>query len=151
MPLPLQANQVGTVVKTAEDDDPIAVMSVLNTQRHAAAPFMPQILEYITSKCSDASVKQQLQQAWSAPGTGLLLNERLVNSPPQIAPPLVTALFEEIDQAAGDTTDKVDTGPCALLPWRTEPRWSPTKHTLMFVCRHDASPLMHISSTSQHT
>lgn len=46
-------------------------------------------------------------QAWSAPGTGLLLNERLVNSPPQIAPPLVQALFEEIDQAAGDTADKV--------------------------------------------
>lgn len=148
-------------MKTGEDDDPIAIMTVLNTQRHAEAPFMPQILEYITSKCSDAAVKQQLQQvtsmacrkdcscqnvhcrrhhvlnllpylalalmrllncmppflhphlqplflqAWSAPGTGLLLNERLVNSPPQIAPPLVQALFEEIDQAAGDTADKV--------------------------------------------
>jgi hypothetical protein len=42
-------------------------------------------------------------QAWEAKAaTGLLVNERLINSPPQLAPPLVQALFSEIDWATED-------------------------------------------------
>lgn len=39
-------------------------------------------------------------QAWAAPGTGLLISERLINCPPQLAPPLQQNLFEEIKAAA---------------------------------------------------
>jgi len=41
-------------------------------------------------------------QAWAAPGTGLVVNERLVNCPPELAEPLQTSLFEEMEEAAGD-------------------------------------------------
>jgi hypothetical protein len=41
-------------------------------------------------------------QAWDAPGTGLIINERLVNCPPQLAPPLVQALFDEVGWAVED-------------------------------------------------
>ena len=34
-------------------------------------------------------------QAWEADGTALVVSERLLNCPPQLAPPLQQALFEE--------------------------------------------------------
>ena len=34
-------------------------------------------------------------QAWEAEGTALIVSERLLNCPPQLAPPLHQALFEE--------------------------------------------------------
>ena len=39
-------------------------------------------------------------QAWDGEGTGLIVSERLVNCPPQLAPPLVKGLFDEISAAA---------------------------------------------------
>lgn len=54
--------QVGTVVRTGEDDDPIAVMTVLNTQQHGKAAFMQQIKSHMLDKCSDAAAKQQLSK-----------------------------------------------------------------------------------------
>ena len=41
-------------------------------------------------------------QAWGNSHAGLLLSERLVNAPPQLAPPLNQALFEEIEWAQED-------------------------------------------------
>lgn len=55
----LQAS-VGTVVRTGEDEDPIAVMTVLNTQQHKQAGFMQQIRQYVLGKCKDAALKDKL-------------------------------------------------------------------------------------------
>jgi BCCIP len=41
-------------------------------------------------------------QALRDAGSGLLLNQRLVNAPPQVAPPLMQALFDEISWAVED-------------------------------------------------
>lgn len=98
----IQQSQVGTVVRTGADEDPIAVMTVLNTQQHKGSGFMSHIKDRMLSKCRDTAVKQQLSKAWEQPGTGLLINERLINSPPQLAPPLVQALFSEISWATED-------------------------------------------------
>lgn len=46
-------------------------------------------------------------QAWAAPGTGLLISERLINCPPQLAPPLQQNLFEEIKAAAEEEDTEV--------------------------------------------
>lgn len=46
-------------------------------------------------------------QAWETPGTGLLVSERLVNCPPQLAPPLMRALFDEIQWATQDGASQV--------------------------------------------
>ncbi|KAF6251994.1 p21-C-terminal region-binding protein-domain-containing protein [Scenedesmus sp. NREL 46B-D3] len=98
---------VGTVVRTGEDEDPIAVMTVLNTQQHKQAGFMSQIRQYVLGKCKDAVVQGKLAKAWDAAGTGLIINERLVNSPPQLAPPLVQALFDEVGWATEDAPQDV--------------------------------------------
>ncbi|KAI8463810.1 MAG: p21-C-terminal region-binding protein-domain-containing protein [Monoraphidium minutum] len=93
---------VGTVVKTGEDDDPIAVMTALNTQRYAERPFMREVRDYVLAKCGDEAVRRQFEEAWGAAGSGLLLNERLINSPPSLAPPLVQALLDEVGWATED-------------------------------------------------
>ena len=41
-------------------------------------------------------------QAWDAPGTALLVNERMINVPPQVAPPLVQGVFDDLGAAAKD-------------------------------------------------
>jgi hypothetical protein len=53
-------SQVGTVVRTGEDEDPIAVMTVLNTQQHSKAAYMQQIKQHMLAHCKDAAVKEQL-------------------------------------------------------------------------------------------
>ncbi|KIY96067.1 putative Protein BCCIP like protein [Monoraphidium neglectum] len=93
---------VGTVVKSGEDDDPIAVMTALSTRRYAGRPFMGQVRDYVLRKCGDEELRRRFQEAWAAEGTALLINERLINSPPQLAPPLVQALFDEIQWATED-------------------------------------------------
>ena len=46
-------------------------------------------------------------QAWDDPHSGLLLSERLVNCPPQLAPPLNQALFDELAWAKEDEPTQV--------------------------------------------
>lgn len=41
-------------------------------------------------------------QAWANSGTGLVINERLVNCPPELAEPLQESLFGEVAEAAED-------------------------------------------------
>jgi BCCIP len=46
-------------------------------------------------------------QAWDSPGTGLIINERLINCPPQLAPPLLQALLDEVAWATEDEPTQV--------------------------------------------
>ena len=59
--------------------------------------------------CYEAWSNQLLAwlQAWDAAHTGLLVSERLVNCPPQLAPPLNQALFDEIEWAQEDEPTQV--------------------------------------------
>ena len=50
-------------------------------------------------------------QSWDDPNCGLLLSERLVNCPPQLAPPLNQALFDETAWAQEDEPTQVSTLP----------------------------------------
>lgn len=53
-------------------------------------------------------------------GTGLILNERVVNSPPQIAPPLMQALFDEIGWAVEDQPTKVEKPAPMLIAYQRD-------------------------------
>lgn len=79
------------MVKTSEEDDPIAVMTVLSTRQHAGQECMKEIRAFLVSKCDGADSKAKVAAAWDAKDTALLLNERLINCPPKIAPPLMQA------------------------------------------------------------
>ncbi|KAL6765955.1 p21-C-terminal region-binding protein-domain-containing protein [Haematococcus lacustris] len=100
----ISEGDVGSVVKTDEDDDPIAVMAVLNTTQYKDAAFMQQLRQFMLGNASAYS--QQLAQSLDGLGTGLLINERLLNSPPSLAPPLLQFLLNEIkSRAAQDDED----------------------------------------------
>ncbi|KAG1668072.1 hypothetical protein FOA52_010482 [Chlamydomonas sp. UWO 241] len=98
----LEQDHVGSVVKAAEGDDPIAVFTVLNTLTHKDQDWLKQTAEWLAAHCKDADAKRKLAAALAAPGTGLLLNERLINCPPKIAPPLMQFLFSEVAEAAAE-------------------------------------------------
>ena len=52
---------MGSVVKTAEDDDPIAVFTVLNTQTHKEQEWMKQLRAFLGGKAKD-DLKQKLSE-----------------------------------------------------------------------------------------
>ena len=56
---------MGTVVKTSEEDDPIAVFTVLNTSRHAGQDWLKQLHEFLRSKCTDKTILAKMDQASS--------------------------------------------------------------------------------------
>ena len=58
---------VGTVVKTAENDDPIGVLTALNIQRHAALGCMHEIRDFLRRRCKDSGLAAKLQEVCSNP------------------------------------------------------------------------------------
>ena len=59
-------------------------------------------------------------QAWQGHHTGLLINERVINCPPEIGPPSQQALFDEIAWATEDEPAEVQLlvhdAACLLAP-----------------------------------
>jgi hypothetical protein len=53
---------IGTVVKTGEDDDPIAVMTALNTQQYKSSPFMQAIKQFLVARCPKGKQQQDHAQ-----------------------------------------------------------------------------------------
>ncbi|KAJ1679182.1 Mss4p nuclear export [Spiromyces aspiralis] len=88
---------VGTVVKADGTDDLYAFISDKGTVK--------QIRDYLLGKSerfADAKAKQTLARLLdpkSDKHVGLLINERFVNMPPHIVPPLLRLLFEEMEEA----------------------------------------------------
>ncbi|XP_051926859.1 protein BCCIP homolog [Hippocampus zosterae] len=113
----IQQNHVGSVIKQAEvpedsdDDDPDEVfgfITMLNLTeqkaRFSGVQCMEQVKELMLDqceKCSGRVAAEQLEQMLgdTAKPVGLLLSERFVNVPPQIALPLHKQLQEEISEA----------------------------------------------------
>lgn len=59
------------MVKTGEDDDPIAVMTALSTKRYADKAFMQQAKDFLLKKCPDEGQRQHFQQVgFSSKGCG---------------------------------------------------------------------------------
>lgn len=50
------------MVKTGEDDDPIAVMTALNTRRHRAAAFARQVKEFLLGRAPDEATRKQFAE-----------------------------------------------------------------------------------------
>ncbi|KAL4430950.1 hypothetical protein ABPG75_006206 [Micractinium tetrahymenae] len=94
------ASGVGSVVKCGEEDDPIGVSTVLNLGRHGASKPLQELRAFLLAAAGGH--RDRLDKAWSAAGTGLVVNERLVNCPPELAEPLQDSLYGEVEEAAQD-------------------------------------------------
>ncbi|XP_027145266.1 protein BCCIP homolog [Larimichthys crocea] len=110
----IQQNHVGSVIRQAEvpedsdDDDPDEVfgfITMLNLTERKGVQCVEEVKELIVDQCeknsANHSVTEQLEQILSdtSKPVGLLLSERFINVPPQIALPLHRQLQEEIAEA----------------------------------------------------
>jgi hypothetical protein len=55
-------DSVGTVVKTSEEDDPIAIFTALNTQAHREQEWFKQLQDFLSSSCKDATIKRNISE-----------------------------------------------------------------------------------------
>ncbi|MDC1215268.1 BCIP domain-containing protein [bacterium] len=95
---------VGTVIKAqgaGDEMDPVAVMSVMNIQDKKDTAYIKEIAAYLKNRCPK-DLKDKLNEAFNSKGVGFLLNERVINIPPETASPLVEGLFDEIGWATED-------------------------------------------------
>lgn len=128
---------MGTVVKANGDVDPLGVMSLLPLDRHrdtsavkqarlpgcAAAlcpvcselTHAPQVLAFMRRKCGSSEAAALFERACASPRTALLLSERMLNMPPELAAPLVGGLFEEVGDIGGDWWWKSEPAPSEAL------------------------------------
>eukprot|EP00959_Pyramimonas_sp_CCMP1952_P468540 9493403-Pyramimonas_sp.AAC.1 len=96
---------VGTIVRTSDSEAAVGVMTALNLHEKRNLGCIKEITAYLQEKCP-ADTKDKLSQALSGRKTALMINERLVNCPPQLATPLTTGLFDEIAWATEDEVCK---------------------------------------------
>ncbi|XP_024365011.1 protein BCCIP homolog [Physcomitrium patens] len=100
----LAQTTVGTVVKADEDESPIALLTALNIGRYQKCSCMVEIHKYLRVKSAHKVESALLEDFWGkyAREVALLISERLVNAPLELAPPLYQGLFEEILWATED-------------------------------------------------
>ncbi|XP_075999735.1 protein BCCIP homolog [Genypterus blacodes] len=109
----IQQNHIGSVIRQAEvpedsdEEDPDEVfgfISMLNLTERKGVQCVEEVKELIVDQCeknTNHSVMEQLELILSdtSKPVGLLLSERFINVPPQIALPLHKQLQEEIAEA----------------------------------------------------
>jgi protein BCP1 len=92
-------------VNEGGEDDPFALMTVLNLNFHSEKPWCTQLKAYLMGRLeSQPLIKEKLQSILelSTIDVGWLINERLINMPPQIVTPMLRMLLEELTWAEED-------------------------------------------------
>lgn len=94
---------LGSTVKVdGNETDAYAFLSVVNLELHAEKPFIGKVIEYLRSKANSTPNLAPLADLLSRtpiPPIGLILTERLINVPTEVAPPMYKMLLEEIQWA----------------------------------------------------
>ena len=97
-----QSGEVGTVLKVMDEDDVYGVISVANLQTASSEASLQQIVDFVSKKCPTS---QQDAFAKALRGkTGLIISERMLNVPPELAVPLVDGLLQEISNSQKDSS-----------------------------------------------
>ena len=96
---------IGSTVKVdGEETDPYAFLTVLNMHEHRDKPVMKGIIEYLLAKAASSPSLAPLGQLLANPSNqvGLILTERLINVPSEIAPPMYSMMIDEVEAAVED-------------------------------------------------
>ncbi|KAJ3072337.1 Mss4p nuclear export [Podochytrium sp. JEL0797] len=103
---------LGSVVKVDDSTDPYAVMTVLSLIPDSKTKKLPApittIKEYILAKSAKSNKEHHtgFQILLNTKACGLLVNERLINMPPQIVVPMLKMLDEELDWSVEEKKEK---------------------------------------------
>lgn len=100
----LSQHTIGSTVKVdGKETDAYAFLTALNLQEHKSKRPVADLIQYLGSKAqatdSLAAVPALLE---SGKHVGLVLAERLINMPSEIAPPMYSMLIDEIEAAVED-------------------------------------------------
>lgn len=102
---------VGSVVRAdqGEGDRPaLGFATVINLKQFESAPSIPQLKQYLLSKCSNPSDQTKLSTLLNHPQTGLLISERIINLAPELVPHLYRELMKDVDWAAKEADPASD-------------------------------------------
>jgi protein BCP1 len=95
---------VGSTVKVdGEDTDAYAFLTILNLHEHREKKVIKDLTAYLVEKSKSSQALAPLSNVLaSSSQVGLVLAERLINVPAEIAPPMYTMLIDEIEAAVED-------------------------------------------------
>ncbi|OLN97501.1 Protein BCP1 [Colletotrichum chlorophyti] len=95
---------IGSTVKVdGKENDAYALMTALNIKEHSQKPEMADLAKYIVAKAQTHPALAPIPQLIDGGAqVGLVLTERLINMPSEIAPPMYRMLTEEIEAAVED-------------------------------------------------
>ncbi|KAF9869563.1 hypothetical protein CkaCkLH20_12956 [Colletotrichum karsti] len=95
---------IGSTVKVdGKENDAYALMTALNIQEHRQKPEMAELARYIIEKAQTNDALAPIPTLLnSGAQVGLVLGERLINMPSEIAPPMYRMLIDEIEAAVED-------------------------------------------------
>ncbi len=102
--LVLSQPTVGSTVKVdGEETDPYAFLTILNLREHKEKKVIKDLTEYIIAMAkSQPTLKPIVDLLSSSAEVGLILAERLINVPAEIAPPMYSMLIDEVEAAVED-------------------------------------------------
>ncbi|KAH8678815.1 p21-C-terminal region-binding protein-domain-containing protein [Tricladium varicosporioides] len=96
---------IGSTVKVdGEETDAYAFLTILNLREHQEKKIVKDIAEYLLEKSRSNPALSTLTSILTSPTSqvGLVLAERLINVPAEIAPPMYSMLIDEIEAAVED-------------------------------------------------
>ncbi|KAH9908650.1 p21-C-terminal region-binding protein-domain-containing protein [Xylariomycetidae sp. FL2044] len=96
---------IGSTVKVdGKETDPYAILTALNLQEHREHKAVAELRGYITQKAREVEGLEAAVPELLASGAqvGLVLSERLINMPSEIAPPMYGMLVDEVEAAVED-------------------------------------------------
>lgn len=99
----IKENTIGSTVKVdGEDTDAYAFLTILNLHEQREQKVIKDLTQYIVSKTAKSEGWTNLRELIEQKQVGLVLGERLINVPSEVAPPMYTMLIEEIADAVED-------------------------------------------------
>lgn len=102
--LVLSQPTIGSTIKVdGKANDAYALLTALNTFVHREKEPMSDILKYLTEKAQTNSALAAIPGVINGDNhVGLILSERLINMPAELAPPLYSMLIDEVEAAVED-------------------------------------------------
>jgi protein BCP1 len=100
----------GTMVCAEGESDVYGFLTALGLQRYKDDVSLQQVLQYITKRVPSQDAAR-FQQILATKNVALVVNERMVNTPYQLVPPLHSALHEDLEWAiANEATEELRAG-----------------------------------------
>lgn len=95
---------IGSTVKVdGKSTDPYAIITVLNTHEKRDAEPIKSLVRYLVGKAqANPALAAVAELVGAGKHVGLVLSERLINVPAEVAPPMYSMLVDEVEAAVED-------------------------------------------------